>query len=72
MSIIIIVIITSMMIMITITSHLHSTRTNTATYVSHFFVVGGIQIHLRTEGRENGDLGGSSPLIRGSAQSANE
>jgi hypothetical protein len=27
---------------------------------------------LRTEGRENGDLGGSSPLVRGSTQFANE
>jgi hypothetical protein len=30
------------------------------------------QIQLRTEGRENGDLGGDSPLVRGSAQFANE
>jgi hypothetical protein len=30
------------------------------------------QIQLRTEGRENRDWGGSSPLIRGSAQFANE
>jgi hypothetical protein len=33
---------------------------------------GGQQIQLRTEGRENGDLGGGSPLVRGSAQFANE
>jgi hypothetical protein len=29
------------------------------------------QIHLMTEVRENGDLGGGSPLVRGSAQFAN-
>jgi hypothetical protein len=28
------------------------------------------QIQLRTEGRENGDLGGGCPLFRGSAQFA--
>jgi hypothetical protein len=28
------------------------------------------QIQLRTEGRENGDLGGGSPLVRGSVQFA--
>jgi hypothetical protein len=34
---------------------------------------GGVQqIQLRTEGRENGDLGGSSPLFRGFTQFANE
>jgi len=27
------------------------------------------QIHLRTEDRENGDLGGGSPLVRGSGGS---
>ena len=33
---------------------------------------GGIQeIHLRTEDRENGDLGGGSPLVRGSGGSCN-
>jgi hypothetical protein len=30
------------------------------------------QIQLRTEGRENGDLGGGCPLVRSSAQFANE
>jgi hypothetical protein len=30
------------------------------------------QIQLRTEGRENGDLGGGSPLVRGSTQFAND
>jgi hypothetical protein len=30
------------------------------------------EILLRTEGRENGDLGGGSLLIRGSTQFANE
>jgi hypothetical protein len=34
---------------------------------------GGVQqIQLRTEGRENGDLGAVAPLLRGSAQFANE
>jgi hypothetical protein len=38
-----------------------------------FFGRGGCQqIQLRTEGRENGDLGGVSPLVRGSSQFANE
>jgi len=33
---------------------------------------GGVQqIQLRTEDRENGDLGGSSPLVRGSGGSCN-
>ena len=33
---------------------------------------GGVQkIQLRTEDRENGDLGGGSPLIRGSGGSCN-
>jgi len=33
---------------------------------------GGVQqIRLRTEGRENGDLGDSSPLVRGSGDSCN-
>ena len=32
---------------------------------------GGQQIQLRTEDRENGDLGGGSPLIRGSGSSCN-
>jgi hypothetical protein len=39
---------------------------------SMYFGGGGQQIQLRTEGRENGDLGGSSPLVRGSTQFANE
>jgi hypothetical protein len=30
------------------------------------------QIQLRTEGRENGDLGAVAPLVRGSTQFANE
>jgi hypothetical protein len=30
------------------------------------------QIQLRIEGRQNGDLGGGSPLVRGSTQFANE
>jgi hypothetical protein len=33
---------------------------------------GGQQIQLRTEGRENGDGGDGSPLVRGSAQFAKE
>jgi hypothetical protein len=50
-------------------------------YPGTFFGEGGLrqdflrgvqQIQLRTEGRENGDLGGGSPLVRGSAQVANE
>ena len=32
---------------------------------------GGQQIQLRTEDRENGDLGGGSPLVRGSGGSCN-
>ena len=33
---------------------------------------GGVQqIQLRTEDRENGDLGGGSPLVRGSGGSCN-
>ena len=36
------------------------------------FVPGGVQqIHLRTEDRENGDLGDGSPLVRGSEGSCN-
>ena len=36
------------------------------------FVRGGVQqIQLRTEDRENGDLGGGSPLVRGSGGSCN-
>ena len=36
------------------------------------FVRGGVQqIQLRTEDRENGDLGGGSPLVRGSGGSYN-
>ena len=36
------------------------------------FVRGGVQqIQLRTEDRENGDLGGGSPLVRGSGCSCN-
>ena len=31
----------------------------------------GQQIQFRTEGRENGDLGGGSPLVRGSGGSCN-
>jgi hypothetical protein len=34
--------------------------------------VGVQQIQLRIEGRENGDLGGGGPLVRGSTQFANE
>jgi hypothetical protein len=38
-----------------------------------FFGGGGVQqIQLRTEGRENGDLGAVAPLVRGSTQFANE
>jgi hypothetical protein len=38
-----------------------------------FFRGGGVQqIQSRTEGRKNEDLGGSSPLVRGSTQFANE
>jgi hypothetical protein len=33
---------------------------------------GDLQIQLRKEGRENGDLGGGSPLVRGSTQFAKE
>jgi hypothetical protein len=34
---------------------------------------GGVQqIKFKTEGREKGNLGGGSPLVRGSAQLANE
>ena len=37
-----------------------------------FFSGGGVQqIQLRTEDRENGDLGGGSPLVRGSRGSCN-
>jgi hypothetical protein len=36
------------------------------------FFSGVQQIQLRIEGRENGDLGGGSPLVRGSTQCANE
>jgi hypothetical protein len=32
-------------------------------YARNFFR--GVQIQLRTEGRENGDLGGGSPLVKG-------
>ena len=36
------------------------------------FVRGGVkQIQLKTEDRENGDLGGASPLVRGSGGSCN-
>ena len=36
------------------------------------FVRGGVQqIQLRTEDRENGDLGGGSTLVRGSGSSCN-
>jgi len=36
------------------------------------FVQGGVQqIQFRTEDRENGDLGGSSPIARGSGGSCN-
>jgi hypothetical protein len=37
----------------------------------NFFSWGVQQIQLRTECRENGDLGGGSPLVRGSAEFAN-
>ena len=43
-------------------------------YPGIFFGGGGgkvQQIQLRTEGRENGDLGGGSPLVRGSGGSCN-
>jgi len=36
-----------------------------------FGVGGGQQIQLRTEDRENRDLGGGSPLLRGSGGSCN-
>jgi hypothetical protein len=36
----------------------------------NFFSGGVQQIQLRTEGRENGDLGAGSPLVRGSAHYA--
>jgi hypothetical protein len=32
---------------------------------------GGVQIQLRTEDRENGDLGAVAPLVRGSGGSCN-
>jgi len=35
------------------------------------FVRGVQQIQLRTEDRQNGDLGGGSPLVRGSGGSCN-
>jgi len=35
------------------------------------FVRGVQQIQLTTDGRENGDLGGGSPLVRGSGGSCN-
>jgi hypothetical protein len=38
-----------------------------------FFFRGGVQqIQLRTEGRENGDLGVVAPIVGGSTQFANE
>jgi hypothetical protein len=41
--------------------------------VFRFFWGEGVQqIQLRIEGRENGDLGGGSPIVRGSTQIANE
>jgi hypothetical protein len=40
-------------------------------YARNFFR-GVQQIQLRTKGRENRDLGGGSPLVRGSTQFANE
>jgi hypothetical protein len=41
-------------------------------YAGILFVGEVQQVQLRTEGRENGDLGGGSPLVRGFAQFANE
>ena len=39
---------------------------------THEFCSWGVQqIRLRTEDRENGDLGGGSPLVRGSGGSCN-
>ena len=32
---------------------------------------GGVQIQLKTEDRDNGELGGGSPLVRGSGGSCN-
>jgi len=41
-------------------------------YSGIFFRSGGVQqIQLWTEDRENGDLGGGSPLVRGSGGSCN-
>jgi len=41
-------------------------------YPGILFGGGGVQqIHLRTEGRENGDLGAVAPLVRGSGGSCN-
>ena len=40
-------------------------------YPGIFFGGGVQQIQLRTEERENGDLGGGSPLVRGSGGSCN-
>jgi hypothetical protein len=47
---------------------------DTVVYPGNFFRGGwGVQqIQLRTEGRHNGDLGAVNPLVRGSAQFANE
>jgi hypothetical protein len=46
-------------------------RSIAASGVPRNFFRGGVQqIQLRTEGRENGDLGGGSPLVRGTAQFA--
>jgi hypothetical protein len=43
-----------------------------ASVVPRNFSPGGQQIQLRTEGRENRDLGGGIPLVRDSTQFANE
>ena len=42
-----------------------------AAYTGIFFGEGVQQILLRTEDRENGDLGGGSPLVRGSGGGCN-
>ena len=43
----------------------------TVAYPGILFGRGGQQIQLRTEDRENGDLGSGSPLVRGSGSSCN-
>ena len=42
-----------------------------AAYAGILLGGGGQQIQLRTQDRENGDLGGGSPLVRGSGGSCN-